>query len=384
MITRIMNLKENNKIIKLDKKNNNYFHDYNNKITGSSNQISFKGSDKLVKDLFTHTTSKVGKKLGRLLEESADSIKGIFIKLKGADEIPFSHKPLIAPETYDELVALAESGNKGAEATLAIVEKLKIKDIYVSKYDDLFTSDGKFTESAAHNFADSIMLHKPSDGVDLMKNMNSHMDYKYLGNLDKDIDYLTTLKNNGHFDTYADKVFNPEHRTNLTYTDMHLSEKFPTGSFYEADRDYVLKYADTLTDNDLDILKKHPEFLKEMQIAKPEAADKLLEQHPELAKELADDNIHELGINKIGKVVGDNVHDGVENLTGKIHEFGSNIGDGLKDGFEHMTDGVHETIGNITSHFDFPDIKVPDFDFNFSETFEHIKDVLDDIWDWLT
>lgn len=401
MITKIVNYNKNSEFIKSNKMKN--YSDNNAKILNSSTQVSFKGISNLSENILKHTTSNFGKKVGRFLEESADSIKSIFIKLKGADELPFSKKPLIAPETYDELVALAESGNKQAEATLAIVDKLKYKDIYVSKYDDLFTSDGKFTESAAHNFADSIMLHKPSDGVDLMKNINNHMDYKYLGNLDKDIDYLSTLKNNGHFDTYADKLFNPEHRTNLTYTEMRFNEKFPPGSMYEAQQAEFTNTAKLyiehpeLAQNDIPYLKEHPQVVKNIAEHNPD----FLEQYPELAKSVdtfSDDHIHEhfydhsaniyhtdsQGFNKISQFVGDNVHDGFENLTGKMHEFGSNIGDGLRDGFEHVTDGIHETIGNITSHFDVPEIKVPDFDFNFSDSFEHIKDILENIWDWLT
>jgi len=65
----------------------------------SAAQISFTGinASKIGKEITRDTGSKLGKKVVRFAEESADSIKGIFRKIKGQDELPFTEKPKILP-----------------------------------------------------------------------------------------------------------------------------------------------------------------------------------------------------------------------------------------------------------------------------------------------
>lgn len=79
-------------------KTNNYA-DYSNLNQKQSKQISFTGinASKIGKELTSDAGSKLGKKVARFSEELADSVKGVFRKLKGKDELPITEKPKILP-----------------------------------------------------------------------------------------------------------------------------------------------------------------------------------------------------------------------------------------------------------------------------------------------
>ena len=70
----------------------------------SATQISFTGINvsRIGKEVIGDTNSKVGKKIVGLVEEATGSLKRIFRKLKGQDDLPYSEKPITCNMHTDE------------------------------------------------------------------------------------------------------------------------------------------------------------------------------------------------------------------------------------------------------------------------------------------
>lgn len=261
------------------------FNNYQDKKSVMNNStISFKGLNvsEISKGASKLHYSKVVQEVLRILEETKTSVRSFFIKFKRTNEIPYRKQPLVAFETYQDVENAANSGNKVAKATKRIIDSLHSSGFPVDEDADLFTDKFKIKASAAKDLAKDIMNTKdPQQGLDLITELNGHIDATS-DVLSQDTDYLTKLKNHIPFETDADKTFNPENRTNLTYQSMRFSEKFPKGSIYNEDRQYVLQHADSLGPNDIVILQEHPEFLDAIKTINPDAAKKLIHTYPQL------------------------------------------------------------------------------------------------------
>lgn len=414
MIMKITNYKEKKLSSNLNQNNSVRNNSYK-KLTDSNQttHLSFRGlnSNKLSETIVEGLGSKFRNKFIHIAEESVNSIKNVAGILKGSKELPFTKKPLVAPDTLLDLELLAESGDAKAAATYATVKNLIKNGVHISKSENLFTSDGLINTSAAHDFASTIMNRAqiptsemdhlyPDTAKGILSNINEHM---ASGNLKTDIQYLDDIKNNIKFDSMADKLFDPEHRTNLRYIEMKFDEKYPVGSFFNAEK--------ALDAKETALLMEHPELIGT-------ADPTWITNHPELAKQmrqqLVNDHINDAGIehaegishgatlthfnNYIGEkmqVGSDHLHnlgthfsDSTEHLIdgakSYISDFGEHVGDNFSEGFGNIANKTQNLFGDFKPHIDLPEFKIPGFDLSFGDAIDDMRNLLEHIWDSLT
>lgn len=207
MISAIPKFKENNLTVNSVKQiKRTPAYNYNLISTANStksNQIAFKGNlTKISKNVLGDVSSKFGGKVKRFGEEAAESARGLFRKLKGKEELPFTEKPITCEmETNEKMQKELEKKTKEwtdvkfrrEDSEKAITDNggsVSSGDINSSGY---LTTSGKKKAGLSHhddfdnnadglnNNHDKTSFRGNEDGV---KNSDTDLDM----NLDKDLD----------------------------------------------------------------------------------------------------------------------------------------------------------------------------------------------------
>jgi len=188
MITAISNFKGNDakaNSIKRIKENPSYIKQSVDDFVNSrqTNQISFKGNlSKASKNLLENVGSNLGKKITRIAEEAAQSVKIFFRQLNVKDELPFTEKPLILPASFNELEVKEELH---PSSVLSIFDHtksaLKKVNVTIDANDKLmFTDAGHLTSHGANELADQIMQQvnsgtlNPTEALNQLNKINAH------------------------------------------------------------------------------------------------------------------------------------------------------------------------------------------------------------------